>query len=169
LIYGGALAAAVAAVVAALVLLLPGGTPGSPSISQAATLALRGPAMVAPRSLAASKLGQDVQDVYFPNWAGWFGWRAVGQRIDRLGHRLAVTVFYQRGGRQIAYTILAAPVLPWPGTGMRRAGDIELQSLTSGARLIVTWRRAGHTCILSGSGVSLGELSKLAAWQAPAA
>ncbi len=43
-VFAGALACAVAA----LVLLLPGGTPGSPSVSQAAQLALRGPSAPAP-------------------------------------------------------------------------------------------------------------------------
>src|SRR5579859_5029409 len=44
----GALAGAIAAAVLAVVLLLPGGAPGSPSVSQAAALALRGPSAPAP-------------------------------------------------------------------------------------------------------------------------
>src|SRR5579864_8821349 len=42
------IAGALACAVAALALLLPGGTPGSPSVSQAAQLALRGPSGPAP-------------------------------------------------------------------------------------------------------------------------
>jgi anti-sigma factor RsiW len=41
-IYGGGLVAALGAVVLALVLVLPAGTPGAPSLSQAAALGLRG-------------------------------------------------------------------------------------------------------------------------------
>jgi hypothetical protein len=170
LVYGGGLAVAVAGVVAALVLLLPGGSPGAPSVSQAATLAVRGPALPAPMPDSAhpgSKLRQDVEDVYFPNWSGWFGWRAVGQRIDRLGGRLAVTVYYERAGHRIAYTILALPPLRWPGSGTHTVDGTTLQSATVHGRLVVTWRRAGHTCVLSGAGVSTAELSRLAAWQAP--
>jgi anti-sigma factor RsiW len=42
-VLGSGLAAALAVLALALVLVLPGGTPGSPSVSQAASLALRGP------------------------------------------------------------------------------------------------------------------------------
>jgi hypothetical protein len=162
LIYGGALAGAVAAAVAALILLLPGGAPGAPSVSQAAALALRGPVMAAPvPARGGARLKQDVEEIYFPNWS-WVGWRAVGQRKDRLGHRLAVTVYYQHGAKRIAYTIVASPALHWPGMAEHRLHGVEFQSFASGTRLIVTWRRAGHTCVLSGSGVSAAALSKLA-------
>ena len=164
LIYGGALAGAVAAVVAALVLLLPGGTPGSPSVSQAAALAFRGPTMSAPLA-HGRKLKRDVEEVYFPNWAR-FGWLAVGQRVDRLGGHLAVTVYYAWKGHRIAYTILAAPALHWPGTARWSLHGVELESFTSRSRMIVTWRRSGHTCILSGSGVSARMLSGLAVTEA---
>jgi hypothetical protein len=168
-LYGGALGAAVAAGLVALLLLLPGGSPGAPSVSQAATVALRGPVLAAPAPDPMhpdSKLGREVQEVYFPNWAG-FGWRAVGQRVDRVGGRTAVTVYYGRWGRRIAYTILASPALRRPGTNTRWLDGTELQSFLVHGRLVVTWQRAGHTCILSGAGVSSAELSRLAAWKAP--
>ena len=170
LIYGGALTAAVAAAVAALVLLLPGGTPGAPSVSQAATVAFRGPAMAAPapdRTHPGFKLNQDVEDVYFPNWFDRFGYRAVGQRVDRIGGHLAVTVYYQReGGSMVAYTILASPALPWPGTRTESVKHVKYQSFTSGSRWVVTWRRAGHTCVLSAAGVPVSVLAQLAGWRA---
>ncbi|MBV8430091.1 MAG: hypothetical protein JO244_02940 [Solirubrobacterales bacterium] len=165
LVFGGALAGAVAAVVAALVLLLPGGTPGAPSVSQAAALSLQGPVMAAPlpdRTHPTVKLRQDVEEVYFPNWSS-LGWRAVGQRVDRFGHRMAVTVYYQHAGVRIAYTILAAPALRWPGTPTQWIGQVKLQSFGSGKRVVVTWRRDGHTCILAGSGVGAQALAELAA------
>jgi hypothetical protein len=170
LIYGGALPVGVAAAVAALLLLLPGGGAGALSVSQAAAVALRGPILAAPTpdpTQPGAKLRQDVEDVYFPNWSGRFGWRAVGQRVDRLDHRVAVTVYYQRGSRRIAYTILASPALKWPGNHTRWVKGVRIESLTSRGRLIVTWRRAGHTCILSGADASVAELAKLAAWQMP--
>jgi hypothetical protein len=167
LAYAGT-AAVLAAVALAIVLLLPGGTPGGPSVSQAAALALRG--SVAPAPLPDpkhpyAKLRQDVQDVYFPNWADGFGWRAVGMRTDRFGDRRAVTVYYARNNQEIAYTILAMPALPRPGTQVQIVNATALQSLEVGKRLVVTWRRAGHTCVLSGTGVALAELSDLAAWK----
>jgi anti-sigma factor RsiW len=164
LIYVGALSTAVAAAVAALVLLLPGGAPGAPSVSQAAALALRGPVMSAPAKHPGVKLNQDVEEVYFPDWSR-LGWHAVGQRIDRLGGHRAVTVYYEWQGKRVAYTILAAPALPWPGNQTRVMHGIEFQSLVSGSRQIITWRRTGHTCVLSGSRIPVSELARLAAWK----
>jgi hypothetical protein len=168
LLYGGALAASVAAVVALLVLLLPGGSPGAPSISQAAALALRGSALNAPlpNRQREDTLSADVGLLYFPNWSRRFHWHAVGQRVDRLGGHLAVTVYYRKDHRQIAYTILASPPLSWTDSRMRHLDGIELQSFTMRGRLVVTWRRGGHTCVLSGEGVSTAELAKLAGWKA---
>src|SRR5947209_7748598 len=77
LVYGGALAGALAVLALALALVLPAGTPGSPSVSQAAALALRGPTAAGPApdpTAPAVKLGQNVEDVYFPNWSKRFGW-----------------------------------------------------------------------------------------------
>ncbi|HUE27475.1 MAG TPA: hypothetical protein VMP89_11930 [Solirubrobacteraceae bacterium] len=167
--YGGALTAAAAVVALAVILLLPGGTLGSPSVSQAAGLALRGPVMGAPalsRVRPATSLSQDVEDVYFPNW-GRRGWTAQGQRVDRLNGQQAVTVYYNRAGTRIAYTILSAPALKRPGVQTRWINGTELQSFRQGGRVVVTWRRSGHTCVLSGSGVSAQTLSQLAAWKMP--
>lgn len=164
-LYGGALVAAAAALAAALVLLLPGGTPGAPSVSQAAELALHGPALPPPAA-EGDKLAVGVGEVYFPNWKHWFGWRAVGQRTDHLDGKLAVTVYYGLAGKRIAYTILAAPPLRRPGSRMLHLDGIDLQSFMTRGRLVVTWRRGGHTCVLSGAGMTTAQLAVLAGWKA---
>jgi anti-sigma factor RsiW len=168
--YGGAFAGALAAIVLALVLILPAGTPGAPSVSQAAALGVRAPTAPAPApdpSAPAIKLGRDIQKVYFPNWSSRFHWRAVGQRSDRLNGRLALTVYYQWHGHRIAYTIVSAPVLASPAASVKLLHGTELRTLKLGGRLVVTWRRAGHTCVLSGVGIPAAELQLLAAWDAP--
>jgi len=162
----------VAVAALAVVLLLPAGTPGGPSVSQAASLALRGATLPAPSPRAYQAdfaLNKDVQEVYFPNWSHRFGWRPAGQRSDSIGGRRAVTVFYTRNGRQIAYTIVTAPALKLPNASAYQFRGTEFQSFAIGERQVVTWRRAGHTCVLSGVGVSPAELSRLAAWHSPAA
>ena len=169
LVFGGALATAAAAVVVALALMLPGGTPGSPSVSQAAALALRGPTQGAPAidlKDPADKLDQDVQEIYFPNW-GRRGWTAAGQRTDQLGGKNAVTVYYDRGATRIAYTIVSAPALNWARAHTWVLHGTTLQSFRLDGRIVVTWRRAGHTCVLSGPGVSERVLSELAAGKVP--
>jgi hypothetical protein len=168
--YGAALAGALAVIALAVVLVLPGGTPGSPSLSQAAALSLRGMAAPPPSPDArapAVKLGRDVEEVYFPNWSGPFGWRAVGQRVDRLNGRLAATVYYQQGAHQLAYTIVGAPALSEPKAAVTWLQGVELRTLQLHGRLVVTWRRDGRTCVLSGNGVPASEVQRLAAWEAP--
>jgi hypothetical protein len=165
--YGGALVAGLVAIVLALVLVLPAGTPGAPSVSQAAALALRGsvaPAPGADPGDPAGRLGRGVGRVYFPNWASTLGWRAVGQRVDRLDGRLAVTVYYEWRGRQVAYTVVGAPALSQPQAVISRVEGTELRTLRLDGRLVVTWRRAGDSCVLSGADVSASELQQLAAW-----
>jgi anti-sigma factor RsiW len=168
LVYAGGLSGALAAIVLALVLVLPGGTPGSPSLSQAAALATRGPAAPAPaldRDHPERQLGQGRQLIYFPNWSTRFGWHAVGQRTDRIDGRRAVTVYYERNGEWIAYTIVGAPALNQPGARVTHLNGVELRTLRLDGRLVVTWRRAGHTCVLSGAATP-AELQRLAAWKA---
>lgn len=169
--FGVAVATGVIVAVLALVLALPSGTPGAPSVSQAAALALRGPAGPAPApdpAAPGARLGAVVQDIYFPNWSRSFGWRAVGQRTDRLAGRRALTVYYAGpDGRRVAYTIVAAPALGTPTGRVTRLGDYTLVTLTLGRRTVVTWRRDGLTCVLSATGTSPRVLTRLAAWRAP--
>ncbi len=163
--FAGALAAA--ALVA--ILLLPSGTPGGPSVSVAAALGVR-PAVEAAPAIRAGEpalLDREAADIPFPNWAPPFGWRATGARTDRIGGRRAVTVFYARGARRVAYTIVEGSALERPdgARSTSRAGT-EFRSLALGGRPVVTWRRQGHTCVLvGGPGVSDARLLALAGWR----
>ena len=170
--YGGAFAVVLAAAATAFLLILPAGTPGAPSLSQAASVALRGPAgplYKARGSTPPASVGADIEEVYFPDWSHKFGWRAVGERTDQINGRKAVTVYYDGHGQRIAYTIVAAPALKQPAASTRWLHGTELRTLGLDGRLVVTWRRAGHTCILSAAGVSPAVLQRLAAWKVPAA
>ena len=171
LVYAGGAVAALAAVVLALVLALPSGTPGAPSVSDAAALAARGPAQAAPApdpSMPGARLHQSVGDVYFPNWTSRFGWQAVGSRTDTLGGRTAVTVYYRWKDATIAYTIVHSPPLGEPAAKASNWDGTQLRTFELNGRQVVTWRRAGDTCVLSGTGIKAAELQKLAAWKVPA-
>jgi hypothetical protein len=166
--FGVALGLAAAAIIAILAVALPAGTPGAPSVAQAAALAQRGPQQPGPAPDPrdpGARLNRTVQEVYFPNWAHSLGWHAVGERRDRLGGRTAVTVYYAKGGRHFAYTILATPALPQPRVSGRRLNGFVLQTLRAHGREIVTWRRDGHTCVISAAGVPIRVLQTLAAWR----
>jgi anti-sigma factor RsiW len=164
-VLGSALAAGLAVLALALVLVLPAGTPGSPSLSQAASLAVHGPVGPPPptRTGAGNTLARDVDEVYFPNWAG-IGWKPVGERVDRLDGRLLDTIFYRGYGRSIAYTIVGGSALAQPrGAALTSVNRVVLRSLGLGGRTVVTWRRDGHTCVLSGARVPDKVLLHLAA------
>lgn len=159
---GFAVAAAAALV---LVLALPRGA-GGPDFAAAATLGSRPATGAAPRPLAdrPTLLDQSLERVPFPNWAKEFGWHAAGVRTDRIGGRDAVTVFYEKNGRRIAYTIVSGDALdvPTEADPATRSG-IDLHLLTLNGREVVTWERLGYTCILSGD-LDRPTLLKLAAW-----
>lgn len=168
--YAAALAAASAAAAAAFASLVPGGETGGPSIAQAATLAARGPAQPAPApspSHPQTELAVSVDRVHFPNWSWHLGWRAIGQRRDTLSGRLAVTVYYQRHGLRVAYTIVDDPALPQPPAHVIDLSGTKLRTLTANYHtVIVTWRRAGYSCVLSSTGVPASQLQALGAWTA---
>ena len=165
--FGGSLAGAVGAVVVAIVVATSGGV-AEPTIAQAAQLALRAPTAGAPTVDRAHPglLRRSVGGVTYPSWQDEFPWKASGVREDKLdGHR-AVTVFYDNpSGTRIGYTILAGKPLDEPSGPSVNQGTERYVLLQRGARKIVTWRRGGHTCVLSGPrSVSSDRLLALASW-----
>jgi anti-sigma factor RsiW len=151
----GALAAA--AGVAALVLIaLPGSEPAAPTLSQAAALADRQPA------LRALPSGDKAWGLAFPDLERLGGWKDAGARLDRVGSRAARTVYYVNTGRRIAYTILSAGSLRVPdgARSWRRKGK-PWYAFDQGGRTVVAWERQGHMCVVSASGLSGGRLVRL--------
>jgi hypothetical protein len=163
--FGGSFAAVVAAAVLAVVLV---GGGGGPSVTQAAQFATRAPTAPAPAVDPSHPglLKRSVEGVAYPSWKDEFPWHASGAREDKLDGRRAVTVFYANPkGAHIAYTIVAGKPLAEPaGPGLRQ-GDEHYVVLNRGPRTIVTWRRGGHTCVLSGpASVPRTKLLALASW-----
>jgi anti-sigma factor RsiW len=164
--FAGGLAAA-AAFALLLAFLLPGGA-GGPSVVEAAELASRPAEASAPRTDPAEPalLDARAEGLAFPDWAREFGWRASGRRVDEIDGRRAVTVFYEKEGRRIGYTIVSGGALDWPEEARRAPREgVDLRRLSSGDRTVVTWLRDGHTCVLSGEGTEADTLLDLAAWK----
>jgi hypothetical protein len=153
--------AVVAAVVAAIVLT---GGPGGPTVADAARLASKPPTGQAPAAISSTKLSAGVQGVAFPNFARWAGWQTQGVLHGKVDGRDATVVFYRKDGRRIAYAIVAGSELPEPSEGQvtNRYG-VDYQTLRLNGRLVVTWPRGGHTCVLVGD-ATRAELVKLASW-----
>jgi len=158
----GLAAGAVAVALGAVVLV--GGGPG---VEDVAAAALRPPtAAIAPVAAGSKVLNERVADVRFPNYLGKFGWKAVGTRVDEIEGRATRTVFYEKGGRRIAYTVVSGAALKDPDAASRATVEgVVLRSLRAKGLNVVTWRRRGHTCVLSSKDVPLKELQTLAAWK----
>jgi hypothetical protein len=153
--------AVVIAVVAAVVLI---GGPAGPTVADAARLAEQTPNRPAPPAVSATKLGLDVEGVAFPNLAEALGWKALGVRHGKVHGRAATVVFYGKGDRRIAYVIVGGAGLPKPSASLATGkGGVEYRTLRVNGRLVVTWRRGGHTCVLVGQATS-AELLRLASW-----
>lgn len=163
----GALTAFAAAVGLAFLVVSPG--KGGPTVLEAAALGERASRLAAPVADSGEPrlLRVRAEGLAFPNWAPEFAWRAVGGRRDELDGRRATTVFYEnRGGARVAYTILSGEAIA-ASAGARPAvrEGVQLKSIRAGGRVIVTWLRAGRTCVLSGAGVPTAVLLKLAGWR----
>jgi len=162
---GGLVAAAVVAVV-----LLAGGGATAPSVLATAALATGGPVLPAPTENASNGavLKASMEGVHFPYWGGSFQWEAVGARDDKIEDRSAKTVYYENPkGVRAAYTILGGDKIDAPSSAHKQTRrGIELWITKDHGRRIVTWTRAGHTCVLSAPlAVPEQKLLELASWK----
>jgi hypothetical protein len=161
-----ALAGAAAAAVFLAVLLA---APGGPTVEDAAAFASQPPTGPAP---AANGPMLDVaQDgVAFPAWGEKFGWEATGTRTGEIDGREATTVYYQKEGKTLAYTIVSGDSLgdPEDATGIDAEGT-EVDVFRADGRPAAEWTRDGHTCVLVGEGVDDAKLAELAGWKAKGA
>jgi hypothetical protein len=163
---GGAAAAATATALA-LVLTLPGDVGAGPTVAQAAQLAHRPPQFPAP-GVTDGRLALAVDGVAFPNWSYRFRWNAVGRRTDVVAGRRIVTVFYARRHWRLGYAIVAGGRLAPPvAAGRAQVSRTLLRHFYAAGANVVTWVRGGHTCVLTGRGVSTGLMLRLAAWRYP--
>jgi hypothetical protein len=161
---GGLLVAAIVAVV-----LATGGGP-SPTVLATAQFAARGPVLPPPKEDPQNRalLASDVDGVPFPYWGGAFPWEAVGAREGKVEDRATKTVYYQNEqGARVAYTIVAGAALDPPdGARSRTVNGVPLQVTEQGAKRVVTWKRQGHTCVLTAPRtVPEAKLLALAAWK----
>ncbi len=162
---GAALVAGAVAIVLAALVLVGGG----PGIEDVAAAAVREPtAQVATVPPDSKLLQENVSGVAFPNYAAKFGWKPVGTRTDEIGGRKTRTVFYEKDGKRIAYTIVEGDALSAPGDAATATREgTELQWIESEGRTVVTWERGGHTCVLSAvqPEVPTNDLLELAGWK----
>jgi hypothetical protein len=87
-------------------------------------------------------------------------------RTGEVDCRDATTVYYEKDGETLAYTIIGGDALDGPDgarTVTVEGTPIELFRTDDG-RPAATWERDGHTCVLAGAGVPDAKLAELAGW-----
>ena len=152
--------AAAAAVLLAVVFVAPGG----PTVEDAAAFAAKPATGPAP---AADGAMLDIAHagLAFPAWAAKFGWDATGTHRGEIDGRDATTVYYEKDGKTLAYTIVGGDALDAPGDAKTLTAEgTPVDIFTTDDGLAATWEREGHTCILLGDGVPDAKLAELAGW-----
>jgi hypothetical protein len=153
-------------IAAALVVSISGG--GSAlTLRTAVALTLRPATAPAPAQdpQDPTELAANVEGIEFPYWDDRFGWRSTGTRADSVGGRTVRTVFYARGHDQwIGYAIVSGAAPTVSGGIARTRGGTTYRLLAEDGARVVTWRRDGRLCVVSGHGVSDATLMALASW-----
>ena len=145
-------AAAALCAVAVIVAVGVGGSSSGPSISAAARLAYARATGTAPAAANARLLDVSYGGVQYPNYAREFAALPTGTRIDRIGGRPALTVFYRLSdGTKLSYTVISGKPVPLPpGTRTVVYKGVPLHVLpTSSGLAVVTLVRFGRTCVLA--------------------
>lgn len=143
--------AAVAALAIAVVVVVAGGSAGGPSVTGAAQLAYVPATSPAPAAQSGRLLDVSYGGVTFPNYQRQFNAVPTGQLRNRIGGRLALTVFYRlSNGARLSYTVFSGkPVTP-PGTARVVPYDgVKLRVYNTGKLAVVTLVRHGRTCVLA--------------------
>lgn len=161
----GALTTAAACIAVALAVIVGSGA-GAPTLAQAAALTAKPATGPAPAHTWNGTLDLHVDGVPYPYLAKEYGWTATGSRVDRIHGRTATTVFYRKGKWRIGYTIVTGkPVSVASSARAAVMNGTRFRSMRVRGNSVVTWERRGHSCVLSGAGVSRHELLKLASWR----
>jgi anti-sigma factor RsiW len=167
IVLAGACAAALA-----IAIPLVGEAQRAPTVLQASRLALRPATLAAPQESSSDGEALDVSvgGLHFPYWQRSLGWQAIGARHDRLAGRAVTTVYYGSHSTpawqgRLAYAIVGGKALAQPGGTTIGDHGVQFQVLDLQGATVVTWRRAGHTCIIVARRVPVRTLVHLASWQ----
>lgn len=159
--------AACAAAVALALIALTGGA-GGPSVDDAVAAALKPATAPAPAVDGTNQtaLKASVDGIAFPNYR-WSEkrWSTAGARDDQLDGRAAKTVIYRSPKGDVGYTIVDGKALDEPdGARIVNRGGVRLTVLRKDGADVVTWRRAGHTCVLASKTAGPDTLIRFATW-----
>jgi hypothetical protein len=129
-------------VAAAATFALTAGVPDSEVVARVAAAQNLGAA--AP--LAVS--GQVVAGMRTPDLGG-FRWSPKGARVDVVGTHTVATVFFERGGRVIAASVVSGEPIREPGPVVATPAGVRVHRISLAGRTILSWRRGGRTVVMS--------------------
>ena len=90
----------------------------------------------------------------FPNYAAKFGWQPTGKREDDPKGRDATTVYYEKDGRELAYTIVSGDALDPPEDARTfTVQGVEYRVFEKDGRNVITWERDGKQYVTIASGI----------------
>jgi hypothetical protein len=143
---------AVAAVCAAIIVVVVGnGGSRGPSIPAAAGLAFAPSKGPAPAAQSPQHLDVSYAGITYPNYAK-FSVPPTGTRLDRIGGRPALTVFYRLAdGTRLSYTVFSGKPVPLPANARSVVYEgVPLREFSTSSGLsVVTLVRYGRTCVLA--------------------
>ena len=106
--------------------------------------------------------------VVLPDWEKKFGWVATGKNVGEIDGRPATTVYYEKDGKTLAYTVVSGDALDRPEDARTvevEGTPIDIFRTVRAARPSRGSATAG-TCVMTGEGVPDPKLAELAGWQA---
>lgn len=162
-----ATAALAAGVVAIALATTSGGGSQGFGVKQAAALTLSSATMAAPAESRADRaqLSASVEGVRFPYWGERFGWHSSGARSDRVAGHSVTTIFYSNSeGKRVGYAIASGNAPRTQGGRTVERWGVSYRISADGGASVVSWKRDGHLCVVSGRGVSARTLLSLASW-----
>ena len=78
-----------------------------------------------------------------------FGWTPKGARLDAVGTHTVATTFFSRGGRVLGISVISGASVFEPGPVVIRPDGVQVHQANIGGRTVLSWRRGGHTLVMS--------------------
>ncbi len=75
--------------------------------------------------------------------------RDRGSRVDVIGTHTVATTFYERGGRVIGASVVSGGPVREPGPVVATPAGVRSIEISLAGRTILSWRRGGHTVVMS--------------------
>jgi hypothetical protein len=132
----------VVAIIVAVVFGLTAGVPDSQVVAHVAAL------HDLPATRPSPGPGQEVGGMRTPDLQ-YYRWTPQGARLDVVGTHSVATAFFSRGGRLLAVSVISGGPVSEPGPVVITPGGVPVHKTVIDTRTVLSWRRGGHTMVMS--------------------